>query len=376
MRYLRRVVAVGLAFFLLWSQVAYGPDSWIEPYGRDSSQSWMVHRAKALDSSALRAHAGGRILWLVGSSILRESTDPTVINAALEEAASPFRVEMFCQGRGAAGLAAGMVQQLPIEPGDLVVHNVAVQNLHRDWLDWTGLPPARMSRMLSPLELWQVREWSLAQRLEQAAAVPWDFWRWHDDTQDGLTRWILALSQGRVARRTRPGVFGRFSRRERATIYRHGVPEWEVERNRLTAELVDYGPRQFNVQGLERLRSWAAAAEVELVLLDIPPSAFAQWRLESPEVRRAWAEWRRAQPDLVHAPQLPDSAFYDRRHPNFRGRAQLSAWLVEWLATGRPRGTFALPPESAAVDYPWSTPVKGADGSESESEPDPETFDP
>jgi|GEM_PF-1528528 len=366
-RYLRVVVVVGLLFFFGWSQLAYGPDSFIQAWGRDSSQSWMVHKARTLDPTTLRAHEGGDIVWLVGSSILRESVDIPAINEALASRGSRYRAQMFCQGRGAAGLASGMVAQLPIRSGDLLVHNVAVQNLRADWLSWTGLPPARMSRMLSPAQLWDTRELPLPDRLEQLVAVPWNFWRWHDDTQAGLERWLEALASGRTARKRRPHIFFRHSNRERASIYDHGPPDWEVDQNLLTTDTIDFSPRQFNVQGLERLRSWSTQHDVELVLLDIPPSAFAQWRLETAGVRAEWAAWRDAQPDLAFAPQLPDNAYYDRRHPNFRGRAALSAWLVDWLEAGHPRGTRTVTPESAVELYPWSDAPGPADADDLET---------
>ncbi len=366
--YLRKVVAVGVLFFLAWSGFAYGPDSFIQPWGRDSSQSWMVHKARSIDEQQLRAHEGGKVVWLVGSSILRESMDVESINAELSDRHSPFRVEMFCQGRGAAGLASGMVQQLPLKPGDLVIHNVAVQNIRKGWLAWTGLPAARLSRMLSPAQLWETREWSVPERLEQLVAVPWNFWRWHDDTQDGLTRWLVALAEGRTPRKRRPGVYYKFTKMERASVFAAGLPDWEVDRNLLTADSIDYSPTQFNMQGLERLRDYTREHDIELVLLNIPPSAFAQWKLETEQVREDWAAWTTAQPEMVFAPQLPDTHFYDRRHPNFRGREELSGWFADWLTGDRPRGSATIPPQDTVIDYPWSTPKGSRDNDSSDVE--------
>jgi len=357
--YLRWTVLVGVLFFAAWSGLAYGPDSAVSKWGRKSSQSWMVRKAEALDEAQLRSHPSGRVVWLVGSSILRESLDIAAINASLESLASPFRVAQFSQGRGAAGLASGMVRRLPIRRDDVLVHNIAVQNHRTDWLDWTGLPAERMSRVLSPGDLWETREWSLPERLEQAVAVPWNFWRWHSETMDGLIRWGQHLVVGRVPRPRSAGVYYRYYRWERASVFKDGPPEWEVERNLLTADVVDLSDRQFNMQGMASLRAISEQYGTPLVLLDIPPSAFAQWRLESEAVRDMWDAWTAAQPELVIAPQLAERDYYDRRHPNFRGREKLSAWLVEWIEAGAQVGSAvrSRPAEAQVEDYPWDTPI-------------------
>lgn len=371
--YLRWTALAGVLFFAAWSAVAYGPDSAMAKWGRKSSQSWMVRKAQALDEAELRAHPGQRVVWLVGSSILRESLDIAVVNASLESAQSPFRVAQFSQGRGAAGLASGMLERLPIRRDDVVVHNIAVQNYRADWLDWTGLPAERMSRLLSPDDLWQTREWSLQERVEQAVAMPWNFWRWHSETMDGLIRWGEHLVVGRVPRPMGAGVYFRFYKWERASVFKDGPPSWEVERNLLTAAVVDLSDRQFNMQGLEHLRSSCEEIGAPLVLLDIPPSAFAQWRLESAQVRSMWDAWTSAQPELVIAPQLAERDFYDRRHPNFRGRQKLSAWLVDWVEQGGRAGEAARsrPPESQVEDYPWDTPIGRGRGDSKEDGTDP-----
>jgi hypothetical protein len=178
----------------------------------------------------------------------------------------------------------------------------------------------------------------------------------------------VALAEGRTPRKKRPGIFNRYSKQERARIFAHGVPDWEIPQNRLSADKVDFSDAQFNIQGLARLRTYVEQSGVELVLFDIPPSAYAQWKLEGPEAREIWLNWRTSQSEMVFLPQLPDAYFYDRRHPNFRGREVLSAWLVEWLTSDRPRGVPAAPPESAAERYPWSTAIPSTDAASEDLE--------
>jgi hypothetical protein len=351
--YLRRVVAVGLGFFLAWTALAYGPDSAIGRYGRTSAQSWMRHAVQRLDEPLARSHAGGRIVWLVGSSILREGFDAEAINAELSVRESPYRVLKFGQDRGAGLLAAGLVRRLPVREGDVVVHNVSVQNFRSDWLAWTGIPTDRLSRILSPLELWQLSSIPVQDRLEQAAAWPPRFWAWHEETQEGLTRWWLGLASFTAPRRFRAGYHLRFHTYERGRAFRKGLPPRELATNGLEDGIIRFDPDQVNVVGIDRMRQLVSDRGAELRLLDVPPSDFAQWRLQGPQTRADWDRWRAEQPELVYGPQLDGADYYDRRHPNFRGRAVLSAWLVEWLDGGMPAGHPVRPPESSVREWPW-----------------------
>lgn len=354
--YLRRVVAVGLLFFAAWVLIGYGPRSPIGIYGRKGSQGWMRMAAQDLDEEALRAHRGGRLVWLVGSSILREGIDADAANAALEAQDSTFRVVKFGQDRGATLLAAGLLRHLPIREDDVVVHNVAVQNFRSDWLAWTEIPPTRLSQVLTPGELWGLTELPVQERIEQAAAMPPRFWRWHDETRVGLERWLVALATLDAPGRMEPGYHLRFHRYERGRAFRNGIPPRELDVNGLPEGIVDFSDAQVNAAALTRMRAHVADKGAELRLLDIPPSSFAQWRHQGPQTRAAWDAWRAAQPELVYGPQLDDADYYDRRHPNFRGRAVLTDWLVSWLDSGMPQGTAHRPPEDTVEAWPWPDP--------------------
>jgi len=354
--YLRRVVAVAVLFFTAWALLAYRPDSPLGAYGRKSSQSWMLQAARDIDEAQLRAHPTGRVVWLVGSSILREGFDADLINTQLESRQLPWRVAKFGQDRGATVLANGLLPHLPIREGDVVVHNVAAQNFRSDWLAWTDIPMVRLSRLLAPGEMWSLPELSLPDRLEQASAVPFGFWRWHDETRRGVTAWLTHLPFGQTPQLPKAGYHLRFHNYERGRAFRRGVPKREFAVNGLPDGILDFTDAQVNAAALHDMRAFVARTGADLRLLEIPPSAFAQWRLQNADHRAAWDEWVMAQPERVHAPQLPDADYYDRRHPNFRGRATLSMWLVDWLASDLPTGERQRPPEDSVKIWPWPGP--------------------
>ena len=62
---------------------------------------------------------------------LRESFNEAKINQALTAQDSPWRVRKFGMTRGAAGVSAVLLRQLPVQEGDLVVHSVAMGNFSK-----------------------------------------------------------------------------------------------------------------------------------------------------------------------------------------------------------------------------------------------------
>ena len=353
--YLHRVVLAAVLFFAAWVAVGYGPDHPIGQYGRVSAQSWMRWGAATLDESELRTHPGGKVVWLVGSSILREAIDADAANAALAAQGSEWRVAKFSQDRGATALAGGLLRYLPVRSGDVVVHNVAVQNFRSDWLAWTDIPMSRLARVLSPAEMWGLAEQPLPARLEQAAAFPPRFWRWHDETRRGITAFITHLIVGEWPAPARPRFHFSFHTYERGRAFRNKIPTREFAVNGLEEGIVDFSDSQVNAAAIQPMRDHVREAGATLHLLDLPPSAWAQWNLQGPQTRAAWDTWRAAQAELVYGPQLPEADFYDRRHPNFRGRATLTAWLVDWLESGRPAGVATRPSEDQAEAWPWES---------------------
>lgn len=329
-RFLRRVMLAGLAFFLLVA-ATYRYDSWLMDYGRDDGHSWVLWRARQLDEAAIRAHPGGKVAWLVGSSIMRDAFDEDAVNAGLAERGSPWRVVKLGMPRGTAGITIGLLDELPIRPGDRVFHTVAMDNFRVDWIHHTGISEDRLARFLDPAQMATIPDWSAQERLEYLAGMPFEFYRWHEPTMAGVNAWIAGVWWLKPPKKKKPGQFLRFARTE------HGA--WGDRAARLGEESGmyigpgewDFGERQFNARGLGQIRAYVDGVGAELVLVDVPYRPSYRERLLSPEALAAWNAWRDAQPELHVLPELPDDHYYDMRHPNSKGRPLFTAHLVEWM---------------------------------------------
>ena len=341
MRYAWGVMLAAAAVFLSVASL-YGPDTFFMRYGRKEAVSWNVWKAERLDEATLRAHEGGRVLWVVGSSITRDSFDEDAVNAALEEARSPYRLVKLGFTRGAPGVSLGLAVRLPIREGDVLATSVAAENFRRDWVREVGPPPDLLMKTVSPAGFWSVPSWTLADKLEQAAAVPHDFYAWHDETMDGVWSWAVdRIWYLRRARKAKPGW-----------RLKHRNPEIEtdqLDRGRTLGQGssfyippggLDLSPTQFNMAGLEGYAELAAERGAELVVLSIPTRQEYVARFLPPDVQADFAAWLGGREDVVYFPQPDESHYYDWKHPREEGRAVLSARLVEWLGS-RDRGAPA-----------------------------------
>jgi len=330
------MVAFVVVFLLITSRYRY--DAVMVDYGRDDGQSWILWKARQLDEAALRAHDGGRVTWLVGNSVMRDGLHEKELNATLAETYSPWRVAKFAAPRGAAGLSAGMLDELPLRAGDRLVVPVALDNFYVEWLHRVEMPEDRLARMLSPSEIWGVAEYSLQERLEYIVGVPYNFYRHKEPYMSGQSRWFTALWWMKAPKKARAGMHLRFRRAEDLQWVQNARDEGWSDREPISADMLDWGPDQFNAAGIEKLRAFSAEQGVELKLIDIPYRQEYQLSLVTPEVRAVWDTWRAAQPELCYFPQLDEDQYYDLRHANSHGRATLTNYMVSWLES-TPRGT-------------------------------------
>ena len=330
------VAAAAVGLFLLFALPYHVRGPMVE-YGRDNGGSWARYKLKRMNRKTLREHEGGRIAWLVGSSILRESFDEAMINELLEEQGSAWRVRKFGQTRGASGLAAGVVRRLPVAEGDLVVHNVAMENFRANWIEFTELPGWRLQLWLKPHELWAIEEWSLAERLEELVAVPRHFYTFHEDHMEGLTRWWLWATQWeeKKPKKKRKSFHLTYRTDEVIRNLRTARRKGEDSPYYLSGDRIDLSDTQFNAQGLERMRAFVAEDGAQLALIDVPPRQEYQATFLDEDVRKMWDAWRADQPEIHYFPQQPEDDYYDMKHPNFRGREALSRYFVSWLSHRR-----------------------------------------
>ncbi len=343
MRLLSAICLVFVAVYVGWS-LHYHADMTMVQYGRYHAQSWTLWQVRQLDETTLRAHDGGRIAWLIGSSVLRDAFDEEVINTALSERGSPWRVVKLGQNRGASGLSDGLMRKLPIRAGDQVIHSVSPDNFQRSWLEKVGLPEDRLMMMLEPEDLWEIAEWPVQKKLEVAFSIPRDFHRYHDEYISGVAELGEALWFWRRPQKARPGYHTRYRRTREMKWMDRALERLESSEEQLDAEEIDYTPQQFNMAGLINIRTRCATDSVQLTLLDLPHRELYYGQLLAPEVLEAWLTWSGEQGDLVSFPRLPDDHFYDFKHPNGSGRRVLTAHLIEQLAPASPSRDASLSP--------------------------------
>lgn len=327
-RLARWLYALVIGAFLLLA-AGYSPQGFPVDYGREASLSWTLWKLEGLDVDTLRAEGDGRIVWLLGASVVRESFDEDVINAALPEGGP--RVVKIGFDRGASGLAYGMARRLPLQPGDLVVHNVSANNFRRDWIAFVELPHWWLTTLYTPGEFWAIDELSVQDKIEGSVNyAPRRFWSNHDEHQEGLFLWARSPLSGAPEARGQ-SVHLRFHTGET----RKGFHKWRVSerarRQRVhSLERWDASPEQFNARGLTLLRERCEVRGAELLLITIPPSDAMSELLVEPGVEPLWTELM-AEAGIEAWPKPPEDDYHDFIHPNFRGRAMLSEHMVEWL---------------------------------------------
>ncbi|MCB9741857.1 MAG: hypothetical protein H6740_04585 [Alphaproteobacteria bacterium] len=330
---LRWVFAVMGGTLLLYLAIAstYGLDNVFVDYGRDDVVTWVEWKRDRLRMKARREHEGGRVVWLVGSSIMRASFSEGPINEALAERGAPWRVIKFGFARGAPGQAEGFLRTLPVREGDLVVFNAYVANFQRGWVKETHLPHLRVVHLNGLRELWRLPELSVQEKLEASCGLPEAFWNYHAEYMAGLSKWLLAPIDGV------PKLQKSSSKLTGNTKHlRFGNVEFEIdapeEHSRyIAADTLDFSLDQYNALGVARARELATAAGAEFMLVHVPPTRAMQTQLWGPGVSEQWQAWLQAQ-GALELSQLPEDDFLDLNHPNRVGRETLSAELVEWLA--------------------------------------------
>ena len=308
-----------------------GPDSYFVEYGRTNAASWNLLKLRQLDESAVRSHRGGKVVWLVGSSMLRDSFDEKELNKALAERDSDYRAVKFGQARGATGLSRGILRGLPLQEGDLVLHGMGVENLRKDWVEFSRLPDWRLMLMSTEAELWNIPSWGLQQKLETTVARPRNFFMYQEESMTGWSKLSYGMLWMEKPKKPRGFHHLRFRKRQELKIVDAMLNDDGRYRNHMNPGDLDTSDEQYNLQGLRTFRTLTAAAGAELVLFEHPGRREYREVYIHPEVQADWEAWLWSQPEAVTFPQPKEDAFYDTKHPNADGREMLTSYLVDWI---------------------------------------------
>jgi hypothetical protein len=332
-----------------------GPDSFFVRYGRDNGSSWNLWKLRNLDMEQGRAHSGGKIIWMVGSSMLRDSFNQVKLNKVLASSGSEFRAIKFGQTRGAAGLSRGIVSQLPIREGDVVLHGVSIENLRKDWVEFSGLSDWRIMLMNTDPQIWDIDSWSVQKKIEAAVARPRNFFMYQEESMAGWGKWLQRPPWRKPPKLKKSSIHLRFRPKIKLNKVDSMAENSEAFRNHMRPGDLDLSPAQYNLQGLADLRSLVADAGAELVLFEHPGRRQYRQIYIAPEVVSEWYEWWWGQPEVIDLPHPDDESFYDMKHPNRDGRALLTAYLADWL-----EHRWERPPQDWLKN--WKTVLDTSDG--------------
>jgi len=352
-RHVRGFLVLALMLFLGLASLVQ-PDSFFVNYGRENGASWNLWKLRHLDESEERAHEGGKIVWLVGSSMLRDSFNAKTLNRVLGERGSDFRVVKFGQSRGATGLSRGVLQDLPLREGDLVIHGMGVENLHKDWVEYSLLPDWRIMLMNRTTQIWDIESWDVQKKLEASAAVPSNFFMYQDEAMAGWVHWINAPFYLELPALPTGHRHLRYRARQKISRTQKMVDSSEQFRNHMRPDDLDFGDTQYNIKGLADFRRIVEDAGAELVLFE--HTGRQQYRdiYIDDEVEARWGRWWQMQAEVIELPTLPEDFFYDMKHPNRKGRTLLTAYLADWLGH-----RWARPPAVWVTDWERREEVDG-----------------
>jgi hypothetical protein len=326
------VVFVGLS-------QCYHSDAELLDYGRTNSMEWNLHKAKNLDMEKRRAHENGqgKIIWLLGSSIVREGFDEKWINQQLGINNSEYRIIKIGTNRGNAGIISGFIKYLDIKKDDIVLHDVPANGFKKDWIEFSAFTTYNLMLVLDKEAFWKLDEWTLADKLEQSSAVPVQFYANHDTYTKGLTRWFTYLSDKKVPPKPKSKHYLLYRKIEVERYTTNPKHKSYIGKNGL-----DFSAEQFNIQGLQKLEQLCENKQAKLILIHIPPRQEYLAKMMHQKTREQYQTYiKNLEQELYIFPQQAEDDYYDLTHPNFRGRKQLSQYLIDWLQNPQ-KGEFPL----------------------------------
>jgi hypothetical protein len=323
------VGVVGLVLFMLFASV-YDLDDAFTLRGRDNDVTGLFERIDheyVEHSDRLREHP---IVWFVGASLIKQAFDEDTLNQGLTDAGSPWRVRKHGFARGAPILAAGMIEKLPIKPGDVVVGAAWFSNFRQDWMKDNDSAEALIPHLLSCSQILGLTDILLQDRLELCLTHPGTYFLVRDEWNAGMRRAWNRLAYGakspkiqRIPQLNRGKHPNRF---ERDDGFRGGGPQ-------VTKPLV-FDEDHVNIVGLRRMRQAALSRGAAFAVLQLPVHSACESERMIPEAQAQWSAYR-GPPGVPFTPvpgTWPDELFFDYQHFNKDGRAVFLQWLLPTLA--------------------------------------------
>lgn len=218
-----------------------------------------------------------------------------------------------------------------------MVHGMCILNLRRDWLNFVRLPDWRVLMMMEDHQVWAIEDWSVQQKIEALVARPREFYMYQEESMRGMTRWMKALVHDQRSPKKNSGLnhLKWKTPRKRQKRRTEDFEEETIEHRFLDASGLDLSAGQLNIAAIEDFRRITASAGAQFAIIEHPGRPSFREIFVSEEAFSQWEAWFDTQKDTVRFPQPPEDGFYDMTHPGPKGRAMLSAYLVDWVAHRR-----------------------------------------
>ena len=321
------LVVAAVLFFVF--TVPYKASADFTRFGRENDLTGLFDRFEheyVEDADRLQEH---RILWLVGASIIKQGVNEKALNNTLERTGSEWRVRKNGFARGAPLLAAGVMDRLPLKPGDHVVSAVWFSNFRHDWMVDNDSAEALAPFLLSCGEILQLDDLLWQDRIELCLNHPEQFFLVRDEFNTGLKRvWnhhFLGYNEPSV--QWIPVVNKVTHAKEflREGGYRGGGPDVTVP--------LSFEAEHVNVEGLYRMRERVLAAGAAFTVLRMPMHPDTEAERMPPEILEAWQSW--TGPPGIPFVTVPgdwrEEHFWNYHHFNKAGRTQFALWLLPQL---------------------------------------------
>ena len=318
--------AIGLGVYLAMAAVVT-PDALLTQQGTTEQVHFALRAAHALDRDA---ELGDQpVVWLLGSSIVREAFDAEALDVLLPHQA----VRKYAFNRGGPIFVWSFLDEIDLRPGDIVVTAVHPDHFRADWLAYHNKPTVYLNTLMDADELLQIEELPLADRLDFAvtSVPPRDFWRYREAYASAASGWLLHTTLGTRAPRVRT------KHREDPFQTLEKTPKFDTierlqRRNRLNDADMVLAPGQTNYDGVHRLIAQVEGAGATAMLVYLPNNPLYYERMVSPQTMTRFHDHFAADPHYSRLSELPEDHFLDYKHVNFRGRDVLTQQLATLLS--------------------------------------------